>query len=47
LPDGSINVFRGLLIHISGGVPKNFIQQIIQQTEAIMADYSGSHSFAI
>jgi hypothetical protein len=39
----SINVFRGLLIHISGGVPKNFIQQ----TEAIMGDYSGGHSYAV
>jgi hypothetical protein len=43
LPDGSINVFRGLLIHISGGVPKNFIQQ----TEATVGDYSGSDSYPI
>jgi deoxyhypusine synthase len=28
-------------------VPKNFIQQIIQQTEATVGDYSGSDSYPI
>ncbi len=31
------------MLYIGGGVPKNFIHQ----TEAMMGDYSGDHSYAI
>jgi deoxyhypusine synthase len=42
LSDCSICLQR-LLIHIVGGVPKNSIQQ----TEAVMGDCLGGHSFAV